>query len=149
MQATLKVQLLQMTLEVLNANALGRFLHSSLYFLTASFEKQSYKLLFAVCSLTLLYELLEEELPNLKNSQNMVIFGKWKIWKEIWRKFEKENLKKGNLKKEVWKRKFEKGNLKKENLKKEIWKRKIRKRKFEKDHTFLYILNESWKLNEN
>ena len=79
-----------------------------------------------------------------------------KLWK---RKFEKGNLKKKeNLKKEIqkkenkkeiWKRKFKKGNLKKENLKKEIWKRKIRKRKFEKDHIFLYILNNSWKLNEN
>ena len=35
---------------------------------------------------------VDEELPNLKNSQNMVIFGKFE--KKFEKKYEKENLKK-------------------------------------------------------
>ena len=59
--------------------------------------------------------------PNLKNSQNMVIFGKFE------KKFEK------TMKKKIWKRKFKKRkfeevNSKNEN-KKEIWKR---------SHIFVY-----------
>ena len=67
----------------------------------------------------------------------------WKIWKEIWKNYEKENLKKeilkkrnlkkGNLKKEIWKRKFEKGNSKK-GKKRKIWQRKFKKGNSKKEN---------------
>ena len=46
---------------------------------------------------------LENELPNFKNSQNMVIFGKFE------KKFEE------TMKKKIWKRKLKKKNFEKGN----------------------------------